>query len=131
MNRTSRFSGAERKLRMAHAGTVWAAATLLLVGVTAHFAQADPGVGCPRSTSCQRWCPGDPDPAGRPVPWDTGVCHDYYWDYKGVHDVGTGQFYAWNSMPFKQPPPAGPVPTETSYLPLPTLPFCPVPPWCP
>jgi hypothetical protein len=34
------------------------------------------------------------------VPWDGGVCHDYYWDSYGVHDVGTGAFYSWNTMPF-------------------------------
>lgn len=67
----------------------------------------------------------------RPISWDANVCHDFYWDSAGVHDMGTGLFYSWSSLPFKQPPPAGPVPTQTSYLPLPTLPFCPVPPWCP
>jgi len=101
-----------------------------LAGLPARFAQADPA-GCAPGKSCMRWCPGDPDPAGRPIPWDASVCHDFYWDSAGVHDAGTGTFYAWSSLPFKQPPPPGPVPTQTSYLPLPTLPFCPVPPWCP
>ncbi|HTQ17841.1 hypothetical protein [Mycobacterium sp.] len=73
------------------------AVTLLALG--AGTAQAAPA--CPaKGSACQRWCPGDPNPAGRPVPWDGNVCHDFYWDYKGVHDIGTGQFYAWNSMPF-------------------------------
>lgn len=101
-----------------------------LAGRPARFAQADPAA-CAPGKSCMRWCPGDPDPAGRPIPWDASVCHDFYWDSVGVHDIGTGTFYAWSSLPFKQPPPPGPVPTQTSYLPLPTLPFCPVPPWCP
>jgi hypothetical protein len=60
-------------------------------------AQAAP---CPSTASCQRWCPGDANPAGRPVPWDGNVCHDYYWDYYGVHDVGTGAFYSWRDMPW-------------------------------
>ncbi|WP_142280645.1 hypothetical protein [Mycobacterium saskatchewanense] len=53
---------------------------------------------CPAGQSCQQWCPGDPNPAGRPVPWDGNVCHDYYWDYYGVHDIGTGAFYSWRGM---------------------------------
>jgi hypothetical protein len=36
--------------------------------------------------------------SGRPIPWDTDVCHDFYWDSYGVHDIGTGAFYAWRSM---------------------------------
>jgi hypothetical protein len=53
------------------------------------FAGAVPG-DCAPGSSCLRWCPGDPDPAGRPIPWDSNVCHDFYWDYAGVHDIGTG-----------------------------------------
>ena len=45
-----------------------------------------------RGTQEARWCPGDPDPAGRPIPWDGNVCHDFYWDSAGVHDIGTGTF---------------------------------------
>jgi hypothetical protein len=104
MNGTSRFSHATGTPQRVKAGIVCAATALLLlagIDLNTYLAWADPGVGCPRATSCQRWCPGDPDPAGRPVPWDTGVCHDYYWDYYGVHDVGTGKFYAWKAMPFK------------------------------
>lgn len=78
-----------------------------------------------------RWCPGDLDPAGRPIPWDSSVCHDVLWDSAGLDDIGTGNFYAWSALPFKFPPPPGVVPTQTSYLPLPTLNFCPLPPWCP
>ncbi len=66
-------------------------------GLTAPPAQAAP---CPAGHSCQQWCPGDPNPAGRPVPWGGGVCHDYYWDYYGVHDVNTGEFYSWKDMPW-------------------------------
>ena len=118
------------------AGVVGLATTLLVcggvgvAGLPARLAQADPGA-CAPGKACMRWCPGDPDPAGRPIPWDGGVCHDFYWDSAGVHDVGTSTFYSWSSLPFNQPPPPGPVPTQTSYLPLPTLPFCPLPPWCP
>ena len=110
---------------------VWIGLGLAGLGLAAHYAQAEPGAACAPGKSCMRWCTGDPDPAGGPVPWDAGVCHEFYWDSAGVHDVGTGTFYAWSSLPYNVPPPAGPVPTETSYLPLPTLPFCPVPPWCP
>ena len=113
---------------LAMAVLLWAA--LGALGLAERFAAAAPG-DCAPGSSCQRWCPGDPDPAGRPVPWDSNVCHDFYWDYAGVHDTGTGAFYSWSSLPFKKPPPPGPVPTQTSYLPLPALPFCPVPPWCP
>ncbi len=146
MNRTPRFPRLPRTSRAAEednprfmkAGMAGLATTLLVwgglglagLGLAERFAQADPG-GCPSGKSCMRWCPGDPDPAGRPIPWDASVCHDYFWDYAGVHDIGTGTFYSWSSVPFKKPPPPGPVPTQTSYLPLPTLPFCPVPPWCP
>lgn len=56
-------------------------------------------VGCPQLQACTTWCPGDPNPAGRPVPWDGGACHEYYWDGQGVHDVGDGAFYPWRSMP--------------------------------
>jgi hypothetical protein len=71
---------------------------LLSLGPAAPLAQAAP---CPALQSCTTWCPGQPLPAGRPIPWDGGVCHDFYWDSYGVHDIGTGQFYAWRGMPFK------------------------------
>jgi hypothetical protein len=80
-------------------------ATTLLVwgglglGLATPAAQADPI--CPSGKACMQWCPGQPNPAGRPVPWDTSVCHDYFWDNVGVHDTGTGAFYAWNAMPWK------------------------------
>jgi hypothetical protein len=76
-----------------------ALATALMIsgGIGLAAAQAAP---CPSTASCQRWCPGDANPAGRPVPWDGTVCHDYYWDYYGVHDVGTGAFYSWRDMPW-------------------------------
>lgn len=54
----------------------------------------------PAGHSCPQWCPGDPNPAGRPVPWDGGVCHDYYWDYYGVQAINTGAFYSWKDMPW-------------------------------
>ncbi|WP_155769656.1 hypothetical protein [Mycobacterium asiaticum] len=78
------------------------ATTALLWGgaeLGAPIAQAEQG-NCPRLQACTTWCPGDPNPAGRPVPWDGGVCHDYYWDSYGVHDVGTGAFYSWANMPW-------------------------------
>lgn len=62
-------------------------------------AQAEQG-NCPRLQACTTWCPGDPNPAGRPVPWDANVCHDYYWGSDGVHDVGNGAFYPWRTMPW-------------------------------
>jgi len=72
---------------------VWSGLGLAGLGLAAHIAQAAPG--CPSNGSaCQKWCPGDPDPAGRPIPWDRSVCHDFYWDSAGVHDIGTGTFYA-------------------------------------
>ncbi len=76
-------------------------ATTLLVlggsGLTAPTAEAAP---CPAGKSCMHWCPGDANPAGRPVPWDGNVCHDYFWDYYGVHDIGDGKFYSWRDMPW-------------------------------
>jgi hypothetical protein len=85
--------------RKAHIAAL-AAIPLALAGLTlaapAHSEQGN----CPRLQACTTWCPGDPNPAGRPVPWDGGVCHDYYWDSYGVHDVGTGQFYSWATMPW-------------------------------
>jgi hypothetical protein len=66
-------------------------------GLAAPSAQADP---CPAGKSCMHWCPGDALPAGRPVPWDGNVCHDYFWDYYGVHDIGDGKFYSWRDMPW-------------------------------
>ena len=74
------------------------AATLLLwggSGLAAPDAQAAP---CPAYKACTTWCPGQPNPAGRPVPWDTNVCHNYYWDSYGVHDIDTGTLYKWANM---------------------------------
>jgi hypothetical protein len=76
------------------------ATTLLMfggAGLAAPSAQAAP---CPAGKSCQHWCPGDVLPAGRPVPWDGNVCHDYFWDYSGVHDIGDGKLYTWRDMPW-------------------------------
>jgi hypothetical protein len=67
------------------------------LSLAAPSAQAAP---CPAGKACQQWCPGDPNPAGRPVPWDGGVCHDFFWDYYGVHDIGTGAMYRWSEMPW-------------------------------
>jgi hypothetical protein len=75
-----------------------AAAALLLWGganLAAPSAQAAP---CPHLQACTTWCPGQPRPAGRPIPWDANVCHNYYWDSYGVHDIDTGAFYAWRGM---------------------------------
>ncbi|WP_156664788.1 hypothetical protein [Mycobacterium sp. 852002-51057_SCH5723018] len=94
MNRARRFR--PRKAVIAGLAT-----TLLMFGgsaLAAPSAQADP---CPAGKSCQHWCPGDPNPAGRPVPWDGNVCHDFFWDYYGVHDIGTGAFYSWRDMPWR------------------------------
>jgi len=78
------------------------AAPLLMLGVAGvelgePSAQAAP---CPRLQACTTWCPGDPYPAGRPIPWDGGVCHDWYWDSYGVHDISNGQFYSWRTLPW-------------------------------
>ncbi len=114
MNETPQFPGSlsaphaavQRNPRLRKAGMalatgllVWGGLGLVSLGPAAQPAKADPA--CPSKTSsCQKWCPGDPNPAGRPVPWDGSVCHDFYWDYYGVHDIGDGKFYAWRSMPF-------------------------------
>ncbi len=90
MNRTRRFLIGLARTGIALA--VWGG-----LSVAAPAAQAAP---CPAGKACQQWCPGDPNPAGRPVPWDGGVCHDFFWDYYGVHDVGTGAFYRWSEMPW-------------------------------
>jgi len=107
MKPTSRFRRFRRTRRTAgennpgvmRAALVGLAITLLVFGLgpSAPSAQAAP---CPAGKSCQHWCPGDPLPAGRPVPWDGNVCHDYFWDYYGVHDIGTGAFYSWKDMPW-------------------------------
>ncbi|PJE06208.1 MAG: hypothetical protein CK428_24790 [Mycobacterium sp.] len=85
---------------LSNALTGLAITLLVSVGLTlsppAHAEQGD----CPRLQACTTWCPGDPNPAGRPVPWDGNVCHEYYWDSYGVHDVGTGAFYSWATMPW-------------------------------
>ena len=75
-----------------------ATALLVWVGLGLAAPSADADSGCPRLQACTTWCPGQPNPAGRPVPWDTNVCHDYYWDSYGVHDVGNGAFYPWRTM---------------------------------
>jgi hypothetical protein len=81
------------------AALLWSAAAVLMVfGGPAPAAHADPI--CPPGKGCMKWCPGDPNPAGRPVPWDTGVCHDFFWDNRGVYDIGTRIFYPWNAMPW-------------------------------
>jgi len=108
MNRTPRFphfprtspGQEENNSRFMKAAIVGIATTVLMwggLGLAAPSAQAAP---CPAGKSCQHWCPGDVLPAGRPVPWDGNVCHDYYWDYYGVHDIGTGAFYSWRDMPW-------------------------------
>ena len=74
------------------------ATTLLLWGGSELAAPAAEAAPCPRLQACTTWCPGQPNPAGRPVPWDGSVCHDYYWDSYGVHDVGDGAFYDWRTM---------------------------------
>ncbi len=103
--RSSRFPRTPRAARENNPGMVKTAFAALAapltiwggVSLAAPSAQASP---CPNMVSCQHWCPGDVLPAGRPIPWDGNVCHDYYWDYYGVHDVGTGAFYAWRDMPW-------------------------------
>ena len=90
MNRTPRIRASALALLSLGAALLWGGSEL-----AAPAAQAAP---CPRLQACTTWCPGQPNPAGRPVPWDTNVCHDYYWDSYGVHDVGDGAFYAWRTM---------------------------------
>lgn len=108
MDRTLDFSRFPRTRRVARennrkvmkAALAGLATTLMMfggVGLAAPSAQAAP---CPADKSCQHWCPGDVLPAGRPVPWDGNVCHDYYWDYYGVHDINTGANYNWRDMPW-------------------------------
>jgi len=108
MSRTRRFSRFRRRraafegnsstgMRAAIAGL---ATTLLMFGGSGLAAPAAQAAPCPAGKSCQHWCPGDVNPAGRPVPWDGNVCHDYFWDYYGVHDIGDGEFYSWRDMPW-------------------------------
>lgn len=85
-------------MRAAIAGLATALLMFGGAGLAAPSAQAGP---CPAGKSCQHWCPGDVLPAGRPVPWDGNVCHDYYWDYYGVHDIGDGANYSWRDMPWR------------------------------
>jgi hypothetical protein len=97
--RTSRV--ATENNRKAMKAALAALATTLMMfggaGLAAPSAQAAP---CPAGKSCMHWCPGDVLPAGRPVPWDGNICHDYYWDYYGVHDIGDGANYNWRDMPW-------------------------------
>ncbi len=108
MNPTGRFSRFRRTpapttrnnpvgMKAMIAGLATASFMLGGAGLAAPSAQAAP---CPAGKSCQHWCPGDVLPAGRPVPWDGNVCHDYYWDYYGVHDIGDGANYSWRDMPW-------------------------------
>lgn len=76
------------------------ATTMFVLGGAGLAAPAAAQGPCPGGKSCMTWCPGDANPAGRPVPWDGNVCHDYYWDYSGVHDIGNGAFYSWRDMPW-------------------------------
>jgi hypothetical protein len=89
--------------RKSAAGIAGLATSLLVwtgLVLVAPSAQADVQGNCPALQACTTWCPGDPNPAGRPVPWDTSVCHDYYWDSYGIRDIGTGVFYPWKTMPW-------------------------------
>ncbi len=86
--------------RLMKAAFVGLATTLLMFGGSGLAAPSAEAAPCPAGKSCQHWCPGDVLPAGRPVPWDGNVCHDYFWDYYGVHDIGDGKFYSWRDMPW-------------------------------
>lgn len=86
--------------RFMKAALVGLATTLLVFGGAGLAAPSAEAAPCPAGKSCQHWCPGDVLPAGRPVPWDGNVCHDYFWDYYGVHDIGDGKFYSWRDMPW-------------------------------
>ena len=88
----------KRTIAGVKAALVGLATTLMLWGGAELIAPAAQAAPCPRLQACTTWCPGQPNPAGRPVPWDASVCHDYYWDSYGVHDIGNGAFYAWRSM---------------------------------
>jgi hypothetical protein len=90
MNRPRRFSASAQYTTLAMTLLLWGG-----VALTAPSAQAAP---CPPTSSCQTWCPGQPNPAGRPVPWDTNVCHNFYWDSYGVHDTDNGILYKWSNM---------------------------------
>jgi hypothetical protein len=97
---SSQYRGAppRRTILGMRTGIVGLATTLLLCGgplLAAPSAQANP---CPPYASCQTWCPGQPRPAGRPVPWDPNVCHNFYWDNVGVHDTDNGILYKWSDM---------------------------------
>ncbi len=87
--------------RFMKAAFVGLATTLLMFGGSGLAAPSADAAPCPAGKSCQHWCPGDVLPAGRPVPWDGNVCHDYFWDYYGVHDIGDGKFYSWRDMPWQ------------------------------
>lgn len=83
-------------------------------GLGAGTAQADPyghvGGDCPNGRTCGQWCPGEALPPGNLViKWDWSVCHDYYYDAKGVVDAGNGALYAWPPQPPTPPiPPLSP-----------------------
>lgn len=90
----------------------WMAGALLTagigVGLAAGVAQADPyghvGGNCPAGHTRGKWCPGERVPDNF-ISWDMGVCHLYYYDYRGVVDADTGAVYGWPSGPI--PPPRG------------------------
>ena len=65
----------------------------------AGVAQADDPYGhvggnCPAGHTCGKWCPGERVPDNF-IHWNMGVCHLYYYDYRGVVDADTGAVYAW------------------------------------
>ncbi|WP_077088870.1 hypothetical protein [Mycobacterium rhizamassiliense] len=79
---------------------------IAVLAVVAYFgmgvAQADPyghvGGNCPSGRTCGQWCPGERIPDNF-ITWDMNVCHEYYYDYRGVVDTGTGAVYAWPGGP--------------------------------
>ncbi len=110
----------------------WIAGALLTAGIgaglAAGVAQADPyghvGGNCPAGHTCGKWCPGERVPDNF-ISWDMGVCHLYYYDYRGVVDADTGALYGWPSGPINatpRVPPAGPPNFNCGLF------WCPVPP---
>ncbi|OMC57121.1 hypothetical protein A5747_04840 [Mycobacterium sp. IS-836] len=77
------------------------------LGMAVGVAHADPfghvGGNCPAGHTCGHWCPGERIPDNF-INWNMGVCHEYYYDYRGVVDTGNGAVYGWPSGPINAPP---------------------------
>jgi hypothetical protein len=75
--------------------------------------------------TCTHWCPGDPAiPGSQVLSWDWNVCHDWYWNSKGIVDVDSSTIYPWSGVPHQVAPPAPVAPAPPPEPLPPGTPFC-------